>query len=172
MGLQTLGMGCASASRLQPAKLAPTLQPIGRLPPCLLLPPATCRGAVEFAEAHIRRLLSGRVTLWELAMTGGLWRVTGQQVAEAAAGGAEEGSVAAAAGADAEEMRGPHAALAVRLAQRDPGRAFVLGEHRIAQGSCSLDFRANTRGCGAGHTLCYRPPFCAYPRLLRHLLQP
>jgi hypothetical protein len=26
-----------------------------------------------------------------------------------------------------EEMRGPHAALAARLAQRDPGRSFVLG---------------------------------------------
>lgn len=25
-------------------------------------------------------------------------------------------------------MRGPHAALAVRLTQRDPGRKFVLGE--------------------------------------------
>ena len=31
------------------------------------------------------RLLSGRVELWELIMTGGLWRVTGQQVAAAAA---------------------------------------------------------------------------------------
>ena len=25
-------------------------------------------------------------------------------------------------------MKGPHAALAVRLQQRDPGRSFVLGE--------------------------------------------
>ncbi len=39
-------------------------------------------------------------------MTGGLWRVTGQQVASAAEGTAP---------ADGEEVRGPHASLAVRL---------------------------------------------------------
>lgn len=27
-----------------------------------------------------------------------------------------------------EDVKGPHGALAVRLVQRDPGRAFVLGE--------------------------------------------
>lgn len=38
------------------------------------------RGAVEYAEGQIRRLLSGQVELWELPLTGGLWRVTGAQV--------------------------------------------------------------------------------------------
>lgn len=36
--------------------------------------------------------------------------------------------VNAAAGASQEDVKGPHAALAVRLSQRDPGRSFVLGE--------------------------------------------
>jgi hypothetical protein len=42
-------------------------------------------GAVKYAEGQIARLLSGRVELWELVMTGGLWRVTGQQLEKAAA---------------------------------------------------------------------------------------
>ena len=37
-------------------------------------------GAVAFAKAEIRRLLQGQVTVAELAMTGGLWRITGKQV--------------------------------------------------------------------------------------------
>jgi DNA polymerase delta subunit 1 len=46
-------------------------------------------GAVRFAEGQIARLLSGRVELWELVMTGGLWRVTGQQLEKAAAAAGE-----------------------------------------------------------------------------------
>lgn len=42
-------------------------------------------GAVSYVEGQIARLLSGRVELWELVMTGGLWRVTGQQLEKAAA---------------------------------------------------------------------------------------
>lgn len=45
------------------------------------------RDAVAFVEGEIRRLLSGGCELWEFAMTGGLWRVTGQQVEAAAAAG-------------------------------------------------------------------------------------
>ena len=33
---------------------------------------------MEYAEGQIRRLLSGQVELWELPLTGGLWRVTGE----------------------------------------------------------------------------------------------
>ncbi|KIZ06809.1 hypothetical protein MNEG_1145 [Monoraphidium neglectum] len=124
-------------------------------------------GAVEVVERQVRRLLTGDVTLWELTMTGGLWRLTGQQVAAAAAaatleededeighnggggggagagaapggargggrgagggGAAQEAAVAAAAGGG-EDVKGPHASLAVRLTQRDPDRSFVLGE--------------------------------------------
>ncbi len=75
-------------------------------------------------------------------MTGGLWRLTGQQVAAAAASlgaqsdaaaagpaaAAQAGTGAPAQGGGGEEVRGPHAALAVKLAQRDPGRPFLLGE--------------------------------------------
>jgi len=78
-------------------------------------------------------------------MTGGLWRLTGQQIADAAAAASlddDDDDPASPAGAgaspavpslvtlagDAEDVRGPHASLAVRLAQRDPDRAFVLGE--------------------------------------------
>ena len=43
-----------------------------------------------------------------------LWQADGGVFATPAAGGGEE-------------MRGPHAALAARLAQRDAGRSFVLG---------------------------------------------
>ncbi|KAI3433870.1 hypothetical protein D9Q98_003673 [Chlorella vulgaris] len=75
------------------------------------------RGALEFVSGEIRRLLSGQVELHELIMTGGLWRVTGQQVENAAEGKP-----------NSEEVKGPHASLAVRLSQRDPGRTFVLGE--------------------------------------------
>ncbi|KAK9810365.1 hypothetical protein WJX72_009511 [[Myrmecia] bisecta] len=84
------------------------------------------KGAVEFVEGEVRRLLSGRCELWEMVMTGGLWRVTGQQVERAAA--VQEGSATPTAGADDAEVRGPHAALAVRLQQRDAGRTFGLGE--------------------------------------------
>lgn len=44
-------------------------------------------GAVSFVEGEIQRLLTGHVSVWELAMTGGLWRVTGQQLERAAAAG-------------------------------------------------------------------------------------
>jgi DNA polymerase delta subunit 1 len=69
-------------------------------------------GAVEYAEGQIRRLLSGQVELWELPLTGGLWRVTGAQVAQAAAA---DGAPGAASAVSEEEVRGPHASLAVRL---------------------------------------------------------
>ena len=74
--------------------------------------------AQEHAAAEIHRLLSGGVDIGELVMSGGLWRVTGKDIAKAA--------LVAEAG-DAE-VKGPHAALAVRLAARDPGRVRVLGE--------------------------------------------
>ena len=72
--------------------------------------------AVRFAESEISRLLSGRVELWELVMTGGLWRVTGQQLENAAGGdddddgnggggkkSARSAAAAAAAAAEGEE---------------------------------------------------------------------
>ena len=40
------------------------------------------KAAVEYAEGQIRRLLSGQVELWELPLTGGLWRVTGGNIRE------------------------------------------------------------------------------------------
>jgi hypothetical protein len=49
-------------------------------------------GAVKYVEGQIARLLSGRVELWELVMTGGLWRVTGQQLEKAAAAAGEHTS--------------------------------------------------------------------------------
>jgi len=48
-------------------------------------------GAVAFVEGEVSRLLSGKVEMWELAMTGGLWRVTGQQLEKAAAAAAAGG---------------------------------------------------------------------------------
>ena len=48
-------------------------------------------GAVSFVQGEITRLLTGHVGVWELAMTGGLWRVTGQQLEKAAAAAAGEG---------------------------------------------------------------------------------
>jgi DNA polymerase delta subunit 1 len=74
--------------------------------------------AQAHAASEIHRLLSGGVDIGELVMSGGLWRITGKDIAKAA--------LAAEAG-DAE-VKGPHAALAVRLAARDPGRVRVLGE--------------------------------------------
>lgn len=43
--------------------------------------------ALKFAKSEIYRLLSARVEVWELIMTGGLWRVTGQQIERGAAAG-------------------------------------------------------------------------------------
>lgn len=56
----------------QPTRPPPHIQP--PQPPTPLCTPC-CRGAVEFVEGEVRRLLTGRVGLSELAMTGGLWRV-------------------------------------------------------------------------------------------------
>lgn len=46
------------------------------------LPPvgSPCRGAADYVAAECRRLLSGRVELSELVMSGGLWRLPGQEV--------------------------------------------------------------------------------------------
>ena len=54
-------------------------------------------------------------------LQGGLWRLTGQQIAGAAAegeGGASSSKVGAAGGGEGgggEDVRGPHASLAVKL---------------------------------------------------------
>eukprot|EP00879_Flechtneria_rotunda_P007699 GHRR01008072.1.p1 GENE.GHRR01008072.1~~GHRR01008072.1.p1 ORF type:complete len:781 (+),score=286.21 GHRR01008072.1:379-2721(+) len=93
-------------------------------------------GAVAYVENQIARLLSGRVELWELAMTGGLWRVTGQQLEKAAAAAAGDTNAAASGGAQAaaaagggdEDVKGPHASLAVRMSRRDPDKKWLLGE--------------------------------------------
>jgi len=109
-------------------------------------------GAVAFAEGEIRRLLSGKADIYEFIMTGGLWRITGDQIDQAAAGivdntngaststrgffdlgipsigGIGGGGGGGGGGGAGGEVRGPHANLAVRLTQRDPGRSFVLGE--------------------------------------------
>ena len=37
-------------------------------------------------EGEVRRLLSGQAELWELIMTGGLWRVSGKEIRDAAEG--------------------------------------------------------------------------------------
>lgn len=42
-------------------------------------------GAVSFVQRHVSALLAGALEPWHCTMTGGLWRVTGQQVAAAAA---------------------------------------------------------------------------------------
>jgi DNA polymerase delta subunit 1 len=47
--------------------------------------------AVSFVEGEVTRLLTGHVGAWQLAMTGGLWRVTGQQLERAAAAGGASG---------------------------------------------------------------------------------
>lgn len=115
-------------------------------------------GAVAFAEGQIRRLLTGRVSMHELVMTGGLWRVTGEQVERAAA----EGYAAADPG---EEVRGPHASLAVRLTQRDPGRSFVLGErlqyvltggHKLQDDAAEDPLTAARAGAPADYELYWR----------------
>ncbi|DBA67150.1 TPA: hypothetical protein ACH3X2_001471 [Trebouxia sp. C0005] len=89
--------------------------------------------ASKYVEGEVRRLLAGSCEAWEMVMTGGLWRLTGQQIAGAAAegegGGASSTSKGAAGGGEgADDVRGPHASLAVKMQQRDPGRSFVLGE--------------------------------------------
>ena len=89
---------------------------------------------MEYAEGQIRRLLSGQVELWELPLTGGLWRVTGAQVAQAAA--AEGAPGPAAAAVSEEEVRGPHASLAVRL------------QVCHASGQLTVHFLAGRHTCG------------------------
>ncbi|CAI7876645.1 unnamed protein product [Closterium sp. NIES-53] len=109
--------------------------------------------AAREARAAVVRLMTGGCSMFELIMTGGLWRVNDsdlttivQQTAAAsaaAAGRASRGldtpqrSEATAGGgagregagpATAEEGRGPHVALAARLKARDPDRRFLIGE--------------------------------------------
>ncbi|CAI5973996.1 unnamed protein product [Closterium sp. NIES-65] len=109
--------------------------------------------AAREARAAVVRLMTGGCSMFELIMTGGLWRVNDSDlsaIAEqtaaasaAAAGRASRGldspqrSEAAAGGgagregagpATAEEGRGPHVALAARLKARDPDRRFLIGE--------------------------------------------
>ena len=63
---------------------------------------------------------------------GGLWRLTGQQIAGAAAegegGGASSSSKGAAGGGEgADDVRGPHASLAVKLQVSSPCLMHVVG---------------------------------------------
>lgn len=46
----------------------------------------------------------------------------------AGAAAAAGGGAAAAAGGDADDVRGPHTNLAVRLSKRDPNKKWLLGE--------------------------------------------
>jgi hypothetical protein len=50
-----------------------------------------------------------------------------------------------------EDVKGPHAALAVKLTQRDPDRRFVLGERLqyvlLAGGCCMAPDRRPWRAC-------------------------
>jgi len=48
--------------------------------------------------------------------------------ADAAEGGLGEDATAAAAAASGEDVKGPHANLAVRMSQRDPDKKWLLGE--------------------------------------------
>ncbi|CAI5468264.1 unnamed protein product [Closterium sp. Yama58-4] len=109
--------------------------------------------AAREAREAVVRLMTGGCSMFELVMTGGLWRVNdsdlsaiAQQTAAASAGAAGAASrglhssqrpEAAAVGgarregggpATAEEGRGPHVALAARLKARDPDRRFLIGE--------------------------------------------
>ncbi len=55
-----------------------------------------------------------------------------------------------------EEVKGPHGALAVRLAQRDPGRTFVLGErvpYVLLQGSVKQEDAAEDPLTAVKHSL-------------------
>ena len=84
--------------------------------------------ALKFAEERIDRLLGGNVEVFDLVMTGGLWRVTGEQIESAAAIDDRNKTSKDTEGQERGEIRGPHASLAVKLSRRDPGRCFVLGE--------------------------------------------
>ncbi|KAL4423537.1 hypothetical protein ABPG77_006560 [Micractinium sp. CCAP 211/92] len=108
-------------------------------------------GAAEFAKGQILRLLTGQVDMIELAMSGGLWRVTGDQVERLAVG---------AAGPADEEVKGPHNALAVRLRQRDPGRSIgerlqyvLLAGHKKQDDAAEDPLTAATAGQSADYNL-------------------
>lgn len=47
---------------------------------------------MAWVEGEVRRLLSGQAELWELIMTGGLWRVSGKEIRDAAEGPPPPGS--------------------------------------------------------------------------------
>ncbi|GAQ79724.1 DNA polymerase catalytic subunit [Klebsormidium nitens] len=86
-------------------------------------------GAVEASTAMIRRLVGGKCSMSDLVMTGGLWRVNDEDITRVAAGTPSKGPSGQREGpATAEEGRGPHVSLAVRLKRRDGDRQFHIGE--------------------------------------------
>ncbi|MCO5600345.1 hypothetical protein L7F22_054456 [Adiantum nelumboides] len=83
--------------------------------------------ALDACKYEIKRLLSGKCSMIELIMTGGLWRVDDHDISRLASATKSPKKEAGGA-ATAEEGRGPHVALAVRLKRNDPERQFHIGE--------------------------------------------
>lgn len=82
--------------------------------------------ALENCKNSIRRVVAGKWSLSEYIMTGGLWRVDDNDITKLAA--ATKGSHKHVGASTAEEGRGPHVALSVRLKRKDPDRQFHIGE--------------------------------------------
>ncbi|KAH7314892.1 hypothetical protein KP509_21G026000 [Ceratopteris richardii] len=85
------------------------------------------RAALDICKQEIKRLVSGKCSMRELIMTGGLWRVDDHDISRLASS-SKSLRKEVGGGATAEEGRGPHVALAVRLKKNDPDRQFHIGE--------------------------------------------
>ncbi|KAI5084309.1 hypothetical protein GOP47_0000478 [Adiantum capillus-veneris] len=83
--------------------------------------------ALDACKHEIKRLLSGKCSMMELIMTGGLWRVDDHDISRLASA-IKSPKKESGGAATAEEGRGPHVALAVRLKRNDPERQFHIGE--------------------------------------------
>ncbi|XP_073396343.1 DNA polymerase delta catalytic subunit isoform X5 [Physcomitrium patens] len=74
----------------------------------------------------IRRMVAGKSSLYDFIMTGGLWRVDDHDITKLVE--KTKSSHKHVGASTAEEGRGPHVALSVRLKRKNPDRQFHIGE--------------------------------------------
>lgn len=102
---------------------APVVRRCLRAVVAAILSPGGVESACAVATSHISDLLTHKHPLIDYVMTGGLWRISGEEVDAAADRAVEAGE-----DGEGQGLIGPHVSLAARQRMRDRGRRHVLGE--------------------------------------------